>query len=195
VYYESLGIVGIPKEFYNTHLDDFDTSGGMEKVVSFVADYLKNFDDNFRKGIGIFFYGSNGVGKTMLSSIILRYLYEYRVGCKRVTLAEYLRAYTSLWEKHGEEREYAEQDFHTRYKNAEVLVIDEVGKEFETRVCSVAFEELIRYRDENGLVTIMCSNLEPKVFQEKYGNSLYSLIRGKLIPVRMEGSDKRNVKR
>ena len=74
----SLIIMGVPKHFCGKSLEDFHTynSEGLEKVKKFVQEYIDNLYDNFEENRGIFFCGSNGVGKSMLSSIILKGLPE-----------------------------------------------------------------------------------------------------------------------
>ena len=71
---DSLKLIGIPKSFRGNTLKDFDVKGKSElkKVKGLVQAYIEDLDSNFENNKGLFLYGSNGVGKTMLSSIILK---------------------------------------------------------------------------------------------------------------------------
>ena len=77
----SLRFAGIPEKFFKTTLRDFDVSHDKElqQVYTFVNNYLHTMNETELKDMkGICFYGSNGVGKTMLASIILKRAYIMR---------------------------------------------------------------------------------------------------------------------
>lgn len=95
----SLVLMGVPKKFCNNTLDDFNTYDDkvLRKVKEFVADYIDNIESNIEFNKGIFFIGSNGVGKSMLSCIILKEAYRHRYSCRRVTFSNYIDAYTKSW--------------------------------------------------------------------------------------------------
>ena len=191
---KSLSIIGIPKSFYRTSLSDFDYSSeeGLEEVFKFVQKYIGSIETGVPLKKGIFFYGSNGVGKTMLSSIILRCAYMYRYTCKRVTFVDYIDRYTSVWSSRAiDEKEMLRDDLFVNYKGVEYLVLEEVGKEVNRNVSIPILEDLLRYREDHGLVTIICSNLVPKAIQDIYGDSIYSLMRGNMTPVKIVGRDNR----
>lgn len=189
---ESLSIIGIPVRFHRTTLDDFNTFNidSMISIKGFVHDYLSLIGTKARHSPqdGIFFYGSNGVGKTMLSSIILKQAYRYRYSCQRVTFIKYVDSYTSSWNKEVETTTFWEH-----CKSVDYLVLEEVGKEIDSKITKPILEDLLRYREEKGLTTIMCTNLPVKDLEELYGASIMSLIRGNMIPVKLTGKDRRYV--
>ena len=73
----------------------------------------------------------------------------------------------------------------------EFMVIDEVGKETETKYSNSIFEDLLRVREEKELPTILCTNYSATDFQNRYDSSITSLVRGNTIPVRAVGKDNR----
>lgn len=185
--YKSLRLIGIPKSFVDKSLKDFE---GLPKV----KEYVRSFISSLEKGSvekGIFFVGSNGVGKTMLSSIILKEAYRCRYTCKRTTFVEYIDVYTSCWQGGKTEREMAVSDLYNYYKGVEVLVLDEVGKEIDTKVSAPILEDCLRYREDNDLITIICTNVSVEDFQERYGNSIMSLLHGNMTSVKIVSTDKR----
>lgn len=190
----SLGLIGIPKSFRRKSLKDFIVQEDTElsKVKKLVLDYLVNLDDNFESNKGLFFYGSNGVGKTMLSCIILKEAYRHRYSARRSTFVEYIDKYTKAWNaRTAEEKETIESDLYTYYKAVEFLVLEEVGKEIDSKVAAPVLEDLLRYREDNGLVTIICTNLNLKLMSERYGESCMSLLKGNMTPVMIESKDRR----
>lgn len=191
----SLKLIGIPKSFLNSDLENFDTYNdeGLTEVKTFVGSYLDKIDTMFSINSGIFFCGSNGVGKTMLSCIIAKEAYRHRYTTRRCTFIDYIDKYTRVWSaKNSEEKESCEDTLYTYYKAVEFLILDEVGKEIDSKVSAPILEDLLRYREDNGLVTIICTNLTKDVLLERYGNSCMSLLRGNCVPIIIDSKDLRN---
>lgn len=173
-------------------LDDFVTDSlGLENVKSFINQYMCNLYSNFYKGAGIFLYGANGTGKTMLSSLILKEAYRLRFDCRRITFSDYISLYTSVWGSKGDNKEEAEDNLN-RYKSIDFLVLEEIGKEVDSSVSVPILEDLLRYREDKSLVTIICTNLSPNLLKEEYGASIFSLIKGNMTPVEMDFKDQRH---
>ena len=95
-----------------------------------------------------------------------------------------------LSRKEGEEA-YLEQELYNNYKAVEFLVIEEIGKEIDSKVAAPILEDCLRYREDHGLVTIICTNLDIREMKDRYGMSSYSLMQGNMTPVLIEGKDKR----
>lgn len=191
---DSLKLIGIPKSFRGNTLKDFDVKGKSElkKVKGLVQAYIEDLDSNFENNRGLFLYGSNGVGKTMLSSIILKEAYRHRYTSRRSTFVEYVDKYTKVWNaKSADEKATLEDELYTYYKAVEFLVLEEVGKEIDSKVSAPILEDLLRYREDNGLVTIVCTNLNISLMTERYGESCISLLKGNTTPVMIECEDKR----
>lgn len=192
---KSLKLIGIPKSFLESSISDFDTreDEGLKEVKTFVINYINKLDTMFKITSGIFFNGSNGVGKTMLSCVIAKEAYRHRYTTRRCTFIDYIDKYTKVWSaRSSEEKESVEDILYTYYKAVEFLILDEVGKEIDSKVSAPILEDLLRYREDNGLVTIICTNLSKEVMLERYGNSCMSLLRGNCIPVTIDSKDLRN---
>ena len=191
----SLILMGVPKHFCKVSLNDFKTYEGVKEVKVFVKDYIDHLDQNIKENKGIFFCGSNGVGKSMLSCIILKEAYRRRYSCRRITFSQYISYYTEAWNvKDKQEKDVLEGDFYEKYKGVEFLVLEEIGKEIDSKIAQPILEDLLRYREEHGLVTIICSNIPMKVIEEKYGASIASLCKGHMTPVTIVGKDMRYLK-
>lgn len=190
---ESLIMMGIPKKFCNKTINDFDTFNkkSLRQIKEFVKDYLDALEENMEESNGICFIGSNGVGKSFLSCIIMKEVYRHRYSCRRVTFSQYLSAYTESWGAKKSERDVIEQDILDKYKGVEFLVLEEIGKEIDSKIAKPILEDLLRYREEHGLVTIICTNLTPSTIKELYGASVCSLINGNMTVVAIDSEDKR----
>lgn len=189
----SLFMMGVPKKFCNKTIKDFDTFGkkSLKQIKSFVANYINNLEENVEENNGICFIGSNGVGKSLLSCIILKEMYRHRYSCRRVTFSAYISACTESWGATKVERDGIEQDLLDKYKGVEFLVLEEIGKEIDSKIAKPILEDLLRYREEHGLVTIICTNLTPTTLKELYGASVCSLINGNMTVILIDSEDMR----
>ena len=189
----SLIKMGVPKHFCSKTLKDFKTYNdkGLRSVKEFVSDYIDNINNNIDNGRGIFFCGKNGVGKSFLSCLILKEAYRHRYSCRRVTFSSYISAYTESWGANKLDRDIMEQDLLEKYKGVEFLVLEEIGKEIDSKIAKPILEDLLRYREEHGLSTVICCNLDLPDFKEQYGNSIVSLIRGNQTIIKIIAEDRR----
>lgn len=187
-----VSVIGIPRKFVRAKVSDiYADSPSRAKLKQFVGDYASNIVDNFESCRGLYMYGSNGVGKTFISSLILKEAYRHRYSCHRISFMEYCSIYTRVWDaKSLEDREVLEAELY-EYKATEFLVLEEIGKGVENSVTVPILEDLLRYREDKGLVTIIATNLSPMILKEQYGKSVYSLITGNCVPVKIEDSDRR----
>lgn len=185
---------GVPKALHTCTLDDLDTFG-IEKrtqAIEYIKDYINHLEDNFNNNHGLLIYGSNGVGKSFIASLITKYAYINRYTSKRCTYMDYSNEVVRLWNcKDYNEREMLEENLYRDYQAVEFLVLEEVGKEIQNKVTVPILEGLLRFREERGLVTIICTNLSPKLLMEQYGASIVSLITGNCTPIKIVGKDLR----
>lgn len=190
---KSLSVIGIPKKFHSKTLDDLRlNSGNIKYVKEFFVEYLENFMTNIDKCHGIILHGSNGSGKTHIACVLAKEAYRRRLSTRRTTFVEYIDHYTRSWGTRSlDEREMEDDDFNTNYKTVEFLVLEEIGKEIDSKIAAPVLEDCLRYREDNSLVTIICTNLDLDQIQERYGNSVLSLIRGNMTVVEFNELDSR----
>ena len=190
----SLIMMGVSKRFCNKSLEDYDTFGkkSLKDVKDFVRQYLTDLVQNIEEGRGICFIGSNGVGKSFLSCIILKEAYRHRYSCRRVTFSSYISAYTESWNTRDKgEKDVLESELYEKYKGVEFLVLEEIGKEIVSKIAKPILEDLLRYREEHGLVTLICTNMTPKDIKDSYGASVCSLINGNMTVIVIDSDDMR----
>lgn len=190
---KSLIMMGVPRRFCDKTIKDYNTYSkqSLVSIKRFVKDYIINLENNMKECKGICFIGSNGVGKSFLSCIILKEVYKHRYSCRRITFSSYITAYTESWGASKSEKDVIESELFEKYKGVEFLVLEEIGKEIDSKIAKPILEDLLRYREENGLVTIICTNLTPSTLKEIYGASICSLINGNMTVIVIDSEDKR----
>lgn len=185
---------GVPKRFHDFTIEDLDDFGLQDraKIIDFIKDYITNLNEEFNRGEGLFIYGSNGTGKSTIGSLIVKEAYIGRYTSRRVTLVDYMERYTKAWNcKDYDEKVVLQREFIEQYKGVEFLVLEEIGKEVDSKLAITVIEDLLRYREDNGLPTIICTNMTPKNVAEKYGASVMSLIKGNTKSIKLVGVDRR----
>lgn len=185
---KSLSLIGIPKDMQKLKISDLNVpSEKYRKVLKYVEDYIDIIDLVPLSELGgICFMGSNGTGKTLLASMILKEAYACRYSCKRITFTQYVSIYTESWGNSDSPSSPLTAD---DLKNVEFLVLEEIGKEIDSKVTAPILEDLLRYREDNGLVTIICTNSDVKSLTARYGESIMSLIAGATTRVTLTGTD------
>lgn len=186
---QSLVLLGIPMIFTEKTLDDFECKNqSMKDIKKYVEEYIQLILSKPRDKYmnGIFFYGSNGVGKSMLSCIILKYAYSCRYSCRRITFYDYIKSYTSSWDSSSDTNIQWEIA-----KSCTFLVLEEIGKEVDSKIAKPILEDLLRYREEHGLTTIICTNCDIPAVESMYGSSIMSIIKGSMTPIKIVGRDRR----
>ncbi len=184
---------GIQKKYFNIGLEKFLTKQDADLISAKenVEKYIRNFTRNFEIGHGIVLHGDNGVGKSFLANIIIKEAYRHRYSSMRCTLMKYSHEYRRGWSVSPEEKDDWEDAFYKDYKAVEFLALEEIGKEYANgQGIKVELEDLLRYREENLLPTIVCTNIDitTTLLAETYGPSIASLLFGNYTHIGIYGS-------
>lgn len=158
-------------------------------LINQIADYVRNITNAKKKGISLLLAGSNGTGKTLLATSILKAVISKGMSAQMTSLGGIIQCYTDGW---GDPRK--RQIFDDRIKNSDFLLIDDVGKEYQAKnsdLTEIMFDNLIRYRVFRRKPFILTTNTAPDDLRNRYGNSLMSLIEGKTIKLKVMGTDYR----
>jgi DNA replication protein DnaC len=192
--------------YQNKGLDDFKIiDPGLEGAVDVTRRYIADLKIMKEQGKGITFVGPSGSGKTHLACAVLSAADEAGYRCECIELSTYIDMYHEKFSlsarlKAGYDADY-ERDYdldeRLRYieRQAQFLLLDDLGRETESQSgwSNHRVFNLLRYRHNRGLTTIVTTNLPFRELDARYTEGLASLLHEATILVVVEGEDYRCV--
>ena len=157
--------------------------------------YLDKLEESIRRGIGVFLWGTNNVGKSYLASLLCKLVWgQYRVTSYCVTSPDL----KDCWIEDIPAHQDSEELMRDRVRSVRFLVVDDLGKEYRkksngNKFASVQLGALLRYRTRDNKVTCFTSNLNPQEFYQAYGDSTTHLVKECMLPIAVEGEDMRKL--
>lgn len=139
-----------------------------------ISDYLENAQYYLSRGRGLIFHGTHGSGKTLLATILLKQLIALRgIDGYFTTFTNLLDSFAAGW-RDDKQRQW----FEKRVRNVPLLVVDDIGKENRNlnNMASTALDGVFRTRTQNGLPTVVTTNMTPEHFGKTYGSSAMELL-------------------
>ncbi len=158
----------------------------MANNLKFCMDYAKNFGPDSQS---LFLYGKTGLGKTFLSSCIASELLKKGVSVAFDSIQNYLR------EIENEHFGRSDGDTLQTLLNAELVILDDLGSEFQSGFTASAIYNIINSRLNMGKPTIVSSNLSTDELTAKYDDRIISRLTGMFCTLRFIGEDIRQIKR
>ena len=156
------------------------------EVRSKIKHYIDTIEEQIENGAGLFLYGSTGLAKTGLASIVLIEALRRGHTGHFFTLDQCVDLYAGGWKD-----EKLKEQFQELVLDTDVLVIDEVGNEARTNINLVGscLNDVVRRRSNNLQVTIITSNLFFKKVKDVYGEEVYSILNECTTPYEFKGVD------
>ncbi len=150
-----LGKSGIKKRFQQRTFDNFITDTAARKRCYRAAkEYADNFAAIYPTGAGLYIEGSNGTGKTHLAAAVALQLIEQGIPvvCKTSSdlLGDIKRAF--------DDGQISEYDVLRAYKDVDLLIIDDLGKEQCTDWSMSTLYSILNDRYEDMKPTIITTN-------------------------------------
>lgn len=181
-----------------TTLGDYRTDTRMQtQALADVRRWYEVAEDMEKTGYGLYIWGTNGTGKTMLAAALAGDLVRDK-GWRTVmikTSAELLGDIRKAFDQDGP----PEDSVKSLYRTARLLIVDDFGKENATQWAISVFFELLNDRYERGLPTIVTSNysLDKLITRltcgadDEHARAIVSRFREKMLEVPMCGEDYR----
>jgi DNA replication protein DnaC len=196
---------GIPIKYQQLGWADFK---GHDDDRRFIEEWLTHADYNIRAGRGLFLQGGKGSGKTLLATLLMRKLMvEHTHHCFFTEFYAMVDMLSDTWGNNQDAR----RDWNVRVRNTVVLVIDGLGnertyrkfdkdKEVWTTYASnpavpFALESILRHRQNNGLTTIITTDMKMADIIERYGEKTWSVIEETMDLWRCQTGDYRGAER
>ena len=190
--YESSGIGALirTQSFENFSLDYYCGAGYDNMRLAF--DRLKSFSETFGKDTyrNFLFIGGTGLGKTHLSTSVAKAVIDRGYDVLYVTAVGMLGDFEAKRFGDGSD---AKHDT-SRYTEAELLIIDDLGTEVANQFTLSCIYDVINARINNRRSTIINTNLSSKEIEAKYGERTYSRLIGEYAPILFAGTDIRRQK-
>ncbi|MEE0858214.1 MAG: ATP-binding protein [Acutalibacteraceae bacterium] len=160
----------------------------MGKYFEFCKNYADNFDESSRN---ILMRGNTGLGKTHLSLAIARKVIENGFGVIYCSTPEIL----SKLEKERFGKKYSDEDSEDTLKKCDLLILDDLGSEFQTSYTKNIIYNIINFRLIHQKPTIISTNLEFDELENAYSKRLISRLMGEYVIMNFVGTDIRQAKR
>lgn len=156
-------------------------------------DYCKGYAEKFsRNSPSLFLLGKTGVGKTHISLSIAKEITEHGFTAAYGSILNYLRI---IEKEHFGRAEDSSADTMQVLINTDLLILDDLGSEFQTGFYESALYNIINSRINLGLPTIISSNLSVPELQKRYNDRVISRIFGVYTMLMFVGEDVRQIKR
>lgn len=182
-----------------------------------IKEYLENVDKLVPFGLGFTLHGTIGSGKSLLCNLLLKHLIKQGYDGYFTTFSGLLEKFRSGFSS-AEEKQW----FYKRIKNAQILVIDDIGKEqqqtvfrakdavnpvrddrdiksnasiqhISTPIAESTLDEILRYRVNQALPTLVTTNFSMEELGEKYGSNIISLLMESNTIIEFEAGDFRRI--
>ncbi len=160
----------------------------MRDVLEFCRAYADNFEASRES---LFMNGGSGLGKTFLASCIAATVAAGGHSVVYDTAFKLLGAFED--EKFGRD-EHGGHDC-SAYEECELLIIDDLGCEMATSFTLAALYNLINNRLFSGKRTIVISTLKKAELIKRYGEQMYSRLKGEFVTLAFCGEDVRMLRR
>lgn len=158
----------------------------MSKIFKYCKNYVDTFSLNSKS---VFMLGMTGLGKTHLSLAIAKEVIEKGYNVAYDSIVNYLR----MIEKEHFGR--ADTDTLQLILNVDLLILDDLGTEFDSGFYNSCVYNIINTRLNRGVPTIISTNLTLPQLQSKYDDRIVSRLLAMYDYFRFAGNDIRQIKK
>lgn len=163
---------------------DKDQAANLKVVQEFTASIAKGGRGN------IVMCGGVGTGKTMLACAAVNALLSKGKRCRIIKLIDLIRELKDTWRRNSESNEIK---LIKHYATLDLLVLDEVGLQFDSDTEKLFIFDVIDGRYQNMLPTILISNLDITGVKQAIGDRVVDRLRedgGKVLAFRGDSQRK-----
>lgn len=171
-----------------SNFDPFANPPSTTEAVEKVQRYLGNWEENREAGRGLYFCGDVGAGKTHLAVAVMNELISRkRIPSLFVTVPELLDNLRGAYNEPGRDID----EWMAAVKNADLLVLDDLGSERVTEWVRERLFVIVNHRYRETLPTLFTSNIGPKDLAAQLGERTASRVISMCDWIDLEGEDYR----
>lgn len=188
-----LASAGIPRKYLNKSWN-WEGLNNSKDSTDKVKRYATNFENHYYDGEGLYLYGQQGRGKSLLESLVAREVAAQINPDHRKHNRVAFIIFEELVQLTHQSRSdlKARSLYHTIISKPDLLIIDNIGsetgsKEYNTKV----LEFILRKRDNDNVPTIISSNYTPEQLLSAYSDTVHDFVDQNCIPVLVKGENHR----
>lgn len=151
-----------------------DSREYMRKLSVFCKNYC---DRPINTNFGLYLYGNTGTGKTYLSLSMVNYILENGGRVKFIRATDFFSVIYN-YNSHFYSTKKEVEEMIDILKNIDTLVIDDLGNEIRSRENTSFLSDILDYRIERGLKTVITTNIPFEYLSEIYDTRVASRIIG-----------------
>lgn len=163
----------------------------MQIILSVCLEFTKNFS---KKKDNLLFYGGPGLGKTFLCSCIAREILDKGYTVFYTTAPQLFKTIEKERFNHSQDEE-SQTGFSDDLQSVDLLIIDDLGTEFNTSFTSSELFDILNTRLINKKPVIISTNLSVNDIQNIYSERITSRIIGEYKVMKFFGKDIRLIKK
>lgn len=149
--------------------------------------YAKNFGEYKKDGVGMILKGPVGTGKTSLAVAILQEVIREYGGGVFIPMASLLDNLLTMSKRDTEEA----VRFENRVRSTPLLVLDDLGAEYENNWVRTKVDAIITERCNRLLPIIITTNLKAEEIMSTYQERVYDRLKGCSLVVNFAGDSMR----
>lgn len=147
----------IPKRYLNRTFDNYHVASQQQQLALNVCrHYANHFDERIENGGGLILQGKPGTGKTHLACAVANQVLTNGSTARFTTVMQLVRAVRSTWKRDSEK---TEEQVLQAIIDYDLLIIDEIGVQYETESEKLILFDVLNGRYENVKPTILLTNL------------------------------------
>jgi len=147
----------IPKRFLNRTFENYQTTSQQQQLALNIArTYANHFAERLENGGGLILQGQPGTGKTHLACAIANQVITNGASARFTTVMQLVRAIRATWKRDSEQ---SEDEILQSIIGYDLLIIDEIGVQYETESEKLILFDVLNGRYENEKPTILLTNL------------------------------------